>query len=535
MARRSLACTALAACLAVGRPSFAQTDASEAALAPDAPAAKDSLPITIKLASTPIQAEAVRAAIEAELGVAVRLEDRLTEEGLSVGVTWRRATVSYRSKEGEATTRSLNLPANSEQAVEVIALLAGNLARDEASELLLRLAPPPSVAETPEPATAEEPAPSPPAETAPPAAPKPEEKKEEPAAKKTEPPSKKKEELEGLIPSAFNLSLFHPVTLFDQTERRALRIEAGLVYSRVGAIEGAGFTLGYLRVENDVRGVVGSLGLTRVDGDIIGVQWSGLVSEGHGKIRGAEVGSFVALRWGNVEGAQASAIVAYAKNVYGIQASAFGVLADDVVGAQASMVTVARDVTGGQASLIGVARNIDGGQIGLVNVAKSTDVQLGFVNVAERVDGAAFGLVSIAGNGYVEPTAYLIGGSRDSYNAGVKFVAGYAYSVLALGMTSTDGEARPHFEAGGGFHFEPPLLRDAPVVDRTAVEIGAHLAYLPQDAQNPSDENLIHYRAGLGVRFVGTLWLFGGYDVSHDMQPYGDDVGQGPWAGLALF
>jgi hypothetical protein len=112
-------------------------------VAPDVPNAKDSLPVTIKLASTPIQAEALRVAIEAELNVAVRVEDALTEEGLSVNVTWRRATVSFRSKDGQATTRSMNLPANTEQAVEVIALLAGNLARDEASELLARLAPPP--------------------------------------------------------------------------------------------------------------------------------------------------------------------------------------------------------------------------------------------------------------------------------------------------------------------------------------------------------------------------------------------------------
>lgn len=534
MSPRPFACTVFAACLAFGLPSFAQDEAAGPAAVPDAPAAKDSLPITIKLTSTPIQADAVRAAIEEELRVAVRVVDTLTEEGLSVTVTWRRAIVSFRSKEGESTTRSMNLPPNSEQAVEVIALLAGNLARDEASELLARLAPPPPppAAEPSEPPPSGEPSPPPPADT-PPAPPKPEEKKQ--PAVKTQPPGKKKEELQGLIPTTANLSLFHPVTLFDNTERRALKFEGGLAYSRVGAIQGIGFTFGYLRVEKDVRGVIGSLGLTRVDGDVIGVQWSALLSEGHGKIRGAEVGSFVALRWGNVEGAQASAFFAYAKNVVGFQGSAGAVWADDVIGGQGSLVTVARDVTGAQVSLVGVARDIDGGQVGLLNVAKSTDVQLGLVNIAERVDGAALGLVSIAGNGYVEPTAYVIGGSRDSYNAGVKFVAGFAYSALALGMTSTDGEARPHFEAGGGLHYEPPILRAGPVVDRAAVEVGAHLAYLPPDDQNATEENLIHYRVGLGVRFAGTVWLFGGYDVSHDMEPYGDNVGQGPWAGLALF
>jgi hypothetical protein len=501
-------------------------------VAPDVPNAKDSLPVTIKLASTPIQAEALRVAIEAELNVAVRVEDALTEEGLSVNVTWRRATVSFRSKDGQATTRSMNLPANTEQAVEVIALLAGNLARDEASELLARLAPPPPPpsSEAAEPAPAEEAAPAPPVET-PPAPPKPEEKKE-PA--KSEPPRKKNEELDGLIPSKANLSLFHPVTLLDNTERRALHLEGGLAYSRVGAIEGVGFTLGYLRVEKDVRGAIGSLGWTRVDGDVVGLQWSALFSEGHGKVRGAEVDGLVALRWGNVEGAQASGIFGYAKNVYGFQGSGFGVLADDVMGAQASLVTVARDVTGAQVSLVGFARDIEGGQVGLVNVAKSTDVQLGLVNVAERVDGAALGLISIAGNGYVEPTAYAVFGSRPSFNAGVKSVAGLAYSLLAVGATGLDGNERALAEAGGGLHYEPPFLRDGPAVDRAAIEIGAHFAYLPAE-QGGSEQNLIHYRVGFGVRFARLLWLFGGYDVSHDTEPFGDDVGQGPWAGLAIF
>ena len=518
----------------MGIPSFAQGAATGPAAAPDAPAAKDSLPVTIALGSTPIQAEAVRAAIEAELNVAVRVEDLLTEEGLSVNVTRRRATVSFRSKDGQATTRSLDLPANTEQAVEVIALLAGNLARDEASELLSRLAPPkaPPAPETTEPAPQEEAAPSPPAE-APPAPPKPEEKKE--PAKKPEAPGKKKQKLDGLIPTTANLSLYHPITLIDHTERRALRFEGGLAYSRVGAIQGIGFTLGYQRVEKGVRGVVGSLGLTRVDGDLIGVQWSALFSEGHGKIRGAEVGSLVALRWGNVEGAQASAFFAYAKNVVGIQASAGGVYAEDVVGGQASLVTVARDIEGGQISLVGVARDIDGGQLGLVNVARSADVQLGLVNIAERVDGAALGLVSIAGNGYVEPTAYYISGANRSYNAGVKFVAGHAYSLLAVGATGLGGDSRPIAEAGAGLHYEPPLLRNGPVIDRTAIEVGGHVAYLPPDDQNPTQENLLHYRVGLGLRLARILWLLGGYDVSHDLLQYDDDVGHGPWAGVAIF
>ena len=90
---------ALVSALAWTAPSVAAEDvpasASEKAVA-------EALPVTIKLASTPLQAEAIRAAIEAELRVAVRLDDVPPDEGLSVSVKWRRATVSYRSRQGSS-------------------------------------------------------------------------------------------------------------------------------------------------------------------------------------------------------------------------------------------------------------------------------------------------------------------------------------------------------------------------------------------------------------------------------------------------
>jgi hypothetical protein len=235
----------------------------------------------------------------------------------------------------------------------------------------------------------------------------------------------------------------------------------------------------------------------------------------------------------NVEGIQGSAGVSLAEDVKGGQGGLISV-GRDFIGGQGGLVAWARDMTGGQLGLVDVARDIDGGQLGLVNVARSTDVQVGLVNVAERVDGAAIGLVNIAGNGYIEPTVYTIFGSRPSYNAGVKFVAGYAYSVVAVGTTGFGSDARPLAEAGLGFHYEPPLLRDAPVVDRTAIEVGGHSTLLPPNGPDP-EENFLHYRLGLGVRFARLIWLFGGYDVSHDTSPFGEDVGQGPWAGVAVF
>jgi hypothetical protein len=546
MTGRYLAILSYAACLSWTAAVRAQVGAEPNAPAARPPPSTDALPVTVKLVSTPLEAEAIRTAIAAELNVAVRLENSLVDEGLAVTVRWRRATVSYRSKQGETTTRSLDLSANSEQAVEVIALLAGNLARDEASELLARLAPPPPPPATDTPASesgttsAEESAaekqPPPPAE------------KKEPEKAKAEAPKKKapKKADDGLIRSekyVANASFFHPIAIRRDSERRVLNLEIGALYSRVGAVEGVGFTLGYLRVEQHVHGVVGAFGWTRVNGLVEGAQ-GGLFSEGHGTLKGAEFGFLATLRYGDMKGAHGAGLFVMAKNVEGVQGALVS-YADDVLGGQGGLVSVARDVTGaqgglvtwsrdvvgGQAGLVNLARDMVGGQAGLVNVARSADVQLGLVNVAERIDGAAIGLINIAGNGYIEPTAYAIFGSRPSYNAGMKFVAGLAYSVLAAGTTGFGSDAQPVVEAGLGLHVEPPILRDGPVIDRSAVELGAHVSDQPNS--NP-EQNFVHYRLGLGVRFVRTLWLFGGYDVSHDANPFGD-VGQGPWAGVAVF
>jgi len=182
MPGRYLVFVSCVACLLATGLSRAQEAASSRAPPAEPARTTDSLPITTELVSTPLEPEAIRAAIATELRVAVRLEETLVDEGLSVTVKWRRATVSFRSKQGETTTRSLDLPANSEQAVEVIALLAGNLARDEASELLARLAPPPPPPESEAPSDAPTTAADQPAsETKPPPA---EEKKEPPKPEK---------------------------------------------------------------------------------------------------------------------------------------------------------------------------------------------------------------------------------------------------------------------------------------------------------------------------------------------------------------
>src|SRR5262245_34320368 len=113
-----------------------------------------------------IPADAVREAIARELGVpTVPLESEPFSAVLLITIeAGDQATVLYRDATGEME-RTVDLPGDPGPAVEMIALLCGNLARDQASELVRRFA---RAAPTVEPAPIA-PAPAPPPPAAPPA------------------------------------------------------------------------------------------------------------------------------------------------------------------------------------------------------------------------------------------------------------------------------------------------------------------------------------------------------------------------------
>ncbi len=179
-----------------------------------------------------------RARSRASSGVPVKATTRPSPKGLAIAVKWRRVTVSFINDGGERTTRSLDLPADRAQSLEIIALLAGNLARDEAGELLARLTPPEPPPEPPAP---------PPSETSE-TAPAPAEKAVAPAKKEEDAPeaARPRRRAQGLPPppklppppapapppdlaklirdenASFNLSLWYPTTLLSETERRVI-------------------------------------------------------------------------------------------------------------------------------------------------------------------------------------------------------------------------------------------------------------------------------------------------------------------------
>jgi hypothetical protein len=126
---------------------------------------------------------------------------------------------------------------------------------------------------------------------------------------------------------------------------------------------------------------------------------------------------------------------------------------------------------------------------------------------------------------------YALLGKRGTLNAGVKFVAGFTYSLLAGGLEFSGGESDPLVEAGGGFHYEPFAFRNAPVVDRVALELGAHIGHVFRPS---GEDDRIHYRGGAGMHMFDWFWVYVGYDVSHGISPFGDSLANGTWVGLSI-
>jgi hypothetical protein len=416
----------------------------------------------ISAGASGLEPAAIQRAIEAELRVPLVIDPK-ADQRVEIVVTGRRANVTYLSPGRDPVTRSVDLPKDEARALETLAYLVGNLARDEASELLAELAPPPDEGATD--------VPPPPPPPPPPAATGAEAKPAPSAGAPTPPPPPSGPAAPKLIESkrfAANFSLYYPLTARRHTEQWKLNLEAGVAYSRVGAINGAAFNLGYLRVEQSLDGFGGAIFWTRT-GDVRGIAGSLLVAEGYGRLKGIGFATIVNHREGNVEGLQASMLVAMAGDVLGsegapivavgralqgVQGSAGVSVARDIRGAQLGVVSVARDVVGVELGLVNAARDVQGAQLSLVNVGRRVKgLQLGLVNVADELDGGAIGLVNIAKNGRFQPVTWF-SGPHANFNVGYKCITGLTYAQVGGGIDVTNDTGR--WEVGAGLHLPLP-------------------------------------------------------------------------------
>jgi hypothetical protein len=515
-----------------------------------------------------LPAETVRLAIERELSAAVLLS---SSSSAVLSVTVERsneARLRFLIPEGGSIERSVELPQDSARSVEVIAWVAGNLARNEAAELIekyRRQSPPSPGPPAAGAAIVAEPAPAKP--PSPPAAPR------SPAGAAASADSDRNRSSSALGFAPINLSLFHPLALYPDSHRRRVAFELGLAYGRLGALSGVGLELGVLSVAGPVEGVALAGVALDVEGPTTGYTGALFYSGSRGDLTGVDT-AFVSFRRGNVEGAQLATAFARADRVDGVIAATGLTLATDVRGANLAVAANVAASTEGVAAAAGVnlirrvegatlaaganigqqvhgltaaaganvidrvegvalatganvSEEVNGVQIAIINVARRVrGAQIGIINVASEVDGTAIGVVSIAKNGEIQATAWA--SNLAPLHASMKFRVGYAYSEFGVAYDPGDDEYA--LEQGLGAHL--------PLVGAFALEPGVHHSFTKN-----SDESLgegdgtdhLHYRLRGALRVARHFDVFAGGGLRH--AAWGDLAGDTDpefFAGVAL-
>jgi hypothetical protein len=490
--------------------------------------------VEVELHGFEIDAATIRIAVARELGVPVG--DAPFTSGTQVKVTATKGgdmIVKYRpperSKSDRAQTppasrgggeliRVVSAPARGEEVPELAALLVGNLARDEAGPLLEHLT------------TKQEPPPPP--------AP--------PQQVRTEP----------LPHATANLSLFHPISVLPETEKKTLGVELGLVYSRLGALSGAAVTLGLLRVDGPASGAqfspIGMInrGATRgarvaglfalgegelhgasvsgiadiQDGAGYGLQAAGIASLHHGDFHGAQLSLGAGLNRGNMQLVQASGVLSLSSgSLAGAQLSgAVGLTGETLTGAQVSgLSNVAGAVQGVQLSgLANIAREVQGMQLGLVNIGGRVDgLQLGLVNIAKDVDGASIGLVTYSASGRTQLVTWY--DTFTPLNAGVRFYTGPLYAMPSVGF-DTNSELPPNQREEGGSSSGAAVAIGLSLgaripIRRAFVDLDAHYENPMVEGRYDEHDMNLRYRLLVGFEFTRWLGAFAGGGLRHHL------------------
>lgn len=371
----------------------------------------EQLSLNLVLSETNLTHDAIVAALEAEFQIPV--VPATEGHGLEIRLVASEVTVSFADEAGLIVQRTVALPRDEARALDTIALLAGNLARDAAGALLaqLRAQQPPS----------DPPAPPPPAEP------------EAPAGAVPQPQ-------DALRDAWISASLSGTVSVPRGMAQRRAHFEVGLLSSRMGALHG--LALSFLASKNlglgdpaKNRGVQMSLlwaekqGLFRglllsmassSEGPLVGAQVSGLAgfqvgplngaqasglfSSAQGTLHGAQLAGLGSLMRGSVGGAQLGGLGAISTmDVEGAQVTGlFAIAGGTVSGVQATGVfSYAQTVRGAQLSPFAIAGTLHGAQVGVISIVhrQMSGAQLSVINVAGALRGTQLGLVNVAGKG----------------------------------------------------------------------------------------------------------------------------------------
>ncbi|HEY6555820.1 MAG TPA: hypothetical protein VI072_01050 [Polyangiaceae bacterium] len=503
------------------------------------PAFAESAPLVVVVEDGGARADAVavRREIERELGVPVVDATTGAARGtLLLSIDSRSVHARYTASDGRELTRAVDLPRDPLQRLDVIVWLAGNLVRDEASDMAAALKPPKPVPPAGSPVS--EPVAEPQPDAAP--APKPEpghEPESEPERGAETQTAPQRRRLELRAPILANLSLFHPIALYRDSHRRRVHLELGLAYSRVGELSGVALNAGAVRSDGTLQGAVFAGLFTLLDDGADGVAASGLFSRAGGLLRGAEAAGIFVWRSGNVQGAQGAGIAVHAHDVTGAQAAGIVASARRATGAQAvglvaraealagiqmsGITNVAGTLAGLQVSLVNVAGDVSGTQVGLVNIGRRVSgAQVGLVNRAEHVRGLSLAPVSVLSDNRTQ--AVIWADSVLAPNVGVRYGTEVLYSLFSVGIRPGPREERL-FGAGGAVGIE--LGRVGPV----AASADVFYRYLLPDFEGePYRDQHSTVLRGLAAWELGTVGLFAGLgaesrvqgDNSHRFRPY---------------
>jgi hypothetical protein len=499
---------AVALGLAVAPVAAQSADASQ--VPPPGPAPSAALALVCQFTPGTLDPEALRTAIERELAVPVRRVE--TPEGTHLSITADSPSgvqLTFVRADGSTIERTVDVSNTGGHADETLALVAANLMRDEAADLLdaLRAA----QAEPPQPSAA------PPAE--------PQKPEPLPLPMGCAPNNLRK------IPLGLDV-----LPYVGMSSRDGTTVERKFSFNLFGGISGAlrGAEIGgFVNLEaHSVCGVQFTVVANLVDGPVQGAQF-GMVNWASGRVDGAQFG-LVTGALGGLKGVQYGLVEFAGRDVTGAQ---FGLLnfggasltgaqfglgnlaLTQVQGAQFGLANVAGDtLAGAQFGLANVAANgASGAQIGLVNVsaAETRGLQLGLanisakpmhgamiglVNTAETAD-APIGLVNVLWKGRTQADIW----ATDFGLGAVGIVHGgrYLHNIYGFGMTSRHGRAviAPVYGIGGRALETARFMVD--------VDLLGYGLFLRDDAQNELDDAFIGtLRVPIAYRFFPEFALY---------------------------
>jgi hypothetical protein len=344
---------ALLACIAAaGIPDLVHAEPP-----PAAQPAQAALALDVEPGVAGLDAAKIQKSVERELGTT--MVTATPDSGTVLSIRARgehRVLMTFRQANGRRVEREVDLPAEPDRALETLGLLAANLVRNEADELIATmLAKAPG---TPAPPPVQKPAPAPP----PPA--------------NVEPSPCQQHDGYHLVTLGADFAPYVGTSNFERTPS-VRRLSLQFVGGRSDGLHGLGF----------------SPLLHLTSKFVCGVQVSGLVNAVGGPVEGAQVGGVVNIANGDVDGAQVG-VVNYARGVRGAQVSVVSVAAGKVAGVQVGTVAISRGAQGAQIGVVNVASGpVDGVQIGVVNYAEESDLSIGLVSVVRngRLGIDAFG------------------------------------------------------------------------------------------------------------------------------------------------